>query len=36
MKTATIEIPESKEELKELMKVIGEYDKGCKKEMEER
>ena len=36
MKTATIEIPESKEELKKMMKNIWEYDAGCKREMEER
>ncbi len=36
MKKATIEIPESKEELKKLRDKIGEYDWGCKKEMEER
>jgi len=36
MKTATIKIAESEKELKKLMENIREYDKGCKKEMEER
>jgi len=36
MKKINIEIPETKGELNEFYKGIYEYDKGCKKEMEER